>query len=332
MRLGVLDVGSNTVHLLVVDARVGGPPVPAASHKRLLRLAEHITPDEMLSPEGAEALVNMVAECREFAESAGCSRVLPFVTSALREASNTEEVVQQVKDATGVQLKVLSGQDEARATFLAVRRWYGWSAGRLGVLDIGGGSLELACGPDEEPEVALSVPVGAGRMYRMFKDNGGPAACRRYARAQIGAVVGDLLRRGPFDRWVATSKTFRSLGRITGAAPSSEGPYVQRRLLRSDLGEWVEKLAEMTPAERSELPGVSKDRADQVLAGAIVAESAMELAGAEMVELCPWASREGIILNHLDHLQYWQRNGLKARSLHHGVEDLEMLDDDVVPL
>ncbi|SDB80224.1 exopolyphosphatase / guanosine-5'-triphosphate,3'-diphosphate pyrophosphatase [Raineyella antarctica] len=324
MRLGVLDVGSNTVHLLVVDARVGGPPVPAASHKRLLRLAEHITSDEMLSEEGTRVLVDMVEECKEFAESTGCSKVLPFVTSALREASNTEEVVQHVKDRTGVQLKVLSGQDEARATFLAVRRWYGWSAGRLGVLDIGGGSLEMACGSDEEPEVAISVPVGAGRMYRMFKDEGGAAACRRHVRAEIGAVVGELLRRSPFDRWVATSKTFRSLGRITGgAAPSSEGPYVRRQLHLADLHEWVERLAEMSPAQRAELPGVSKDRAAQLLAGAIVAEAAMELAGVESVELCPWASREGIILNHLDHLQYWQRDGLRARSLHHGEGEMQ---------
>lgn len=321
MRLGVLDVGSNTVHLLVVDARVGGPPAPAASHKRLLRLAEHITPDGTLSEEGACALVDMVAESREFAENTGCSRVLPFVTSALREASNCDDVVRRVKDETGVKLKVLSGQDEARATFLAVRRWYGWSAGRLGVLDIGGGSLEIGCGSDEEPDVALSIPVGAGRMYRRFKDDGGPDACRRYVRAQIGAVVGDVLRHGPLDRWVATSKTFRSLGRITGgAAPSSEGPYVRRRLLRADLNVWVDKLAQMTPTERAELPGVSRDRADQLLAGAIVAEAAMELAGVESVELCPWALREGIILNHLDHLQYWQRDGLKARALQH-VED-----------
>lgn len=310
-------MGSNTVHLLVVDARVGGPPVPAASHKRVMRLAEHITPEEMLSEEGIRALVAMVAECKDFAENTGCSRVLPFVTSALREANNTEEVLARVEDGTGVQLKVLSGQDEARATFLAVRRWYGWSAGRLGVLDIGGGSLEMACGSDEEPEVALSVPVGAGRMYRMFKDQD-PTACRRHVRAEIGAVVGDLLRRGPFDRWVATSKTFRSLGRITGgAAPSSEGPYVRRELRLADLRGWVDRLADMSAAERAGLPGVSKDRADQLLAGAIVAESVMELTCVESVELCPWALREGIILNHLDHLQYWQRNGLKARTLKH---------------
>lgn len=323
MRLGVLDVGSNTVHLLVVDARVGGPPIPAASHKRVMRMAEHITAEETLSAAGTDALVAMVQECKEFAETTGCSRVLPFVTSALREASNTEEVLATVKDRTGVELRVLSGQDEARATFLAVRRWYGWSAGRLGVLDIGGGSLEMAGGSDEEPEVALSVPVGAGRMYRMFKDEGGPAACRRYVRAEIGAVVGELLRRAPFDRWVATSKTFRSLGRITGgAAPSSEGPYVHRELRLADLSGWVDRLAAMTPAQRAELPGVSKDRAEQLLAGAIVAESVMELTGAESVELCPWALREGVILNYLDHLQYWQRNGLKARSIKHVDTDL----------
>ncbi len=120
-----------------------------------------------------------------------------------------------------MELRVLSGgTEEARATFLAARRWYGWSAGTLAVFDIGGGSLEIAVGRDEEPEIALSVPVGAGRMTRRFgSDN--VSEMRRYVRAEIGAVIGgDVLRRGPpFDKAVGTSKTFRTLGRITGTAP-----------------------------------------------------------------------------------------------------------------
>src|SRR3712207_8544376 len=94
------------------------------------------------------------------------STLFPYTTlfrSAIREARNGMEVLDRVRRQTGVTLQVTSGEEEARLTFLAVRRWYGWSAGRLLVLDIGGGSLELASGTDEDPEVALSVPLGAGR-------------------------------------------------------------------------------------------------------------------------------------------------------------------------
>ncbi|OYO22775.1 exopolyphosphatase [Enemella dayhoffiae] len=315
MRLGVLDIGSNTVHLLVVDARVGGAPIPAASHKRELRLAEHLTSDGAMNKEGIAQLVDMVASCRDFAERTGCAEMLPFVTSALREASNCDDVIAAVKKETGVSLRVLSGRDEARATFLAARRWYGWSAGTLSVFDIGGGSLEIAAGEDEEPEVALSVPVGAGRMARRF----GPkevTELRRHARAEIGAVIGEVLRRGPFDQTVATSKTFRTLGRITGTAPAAEGPFVPRTLELAALSEAVERIADMKPADRADLPGVSHGRAPQLLAGAVVAESVMELAGVDTLQICPWALREGIILNHLDHLDYFNGNGLKSRLLH----------------
>ena len=314
MRLGVLDIGSNSVHLLVVDARVGGAPSAAASHKRELRLAEHLTDDGDMSRAGIEALIDMVASSRIFAEDSGCSEVLPFVTSALREARNCDDVVAECKEATGVELRVLSGTDEARGTFLAARRWFGWSAGALSVFDIGGGSVEMSCGRDEEPEVALSIPVGAVRMARQF----GPtdvAAIRRYARAELGAVIGDVLRRGPFDRTVATSKTFRMLGRITGAAPSAEGVYVRRVLTRDKLGEAIEKIVEMPVAKRSELAGVSAGRAPQLLAGAVVAEAVMDLAGVPELELCPWALREGIILNYLDHLEYFASGKIKVRQI-----------------
>ncbi|GAB3624531.1 Ppx/GppA phosphatase family protein [Mariniluteicoccus endophyticus] len=314
MRLGVIDIGSNTVHMLVVDARVGGAPVPAVSHKRELRLAEHLEDNGTMSRKGIDALVEMVGECGVVAEDTGCSDVLPFVTSALREASNCDEVIAEVKEKTGIELRVLSGHDEARATFLAARRWFGWSAGTLAVFDIGGGSLEMAVGPDEEPEIALSVPVGAGRMARSF----GPrerVKVRRHARTEIGAVIGDVLRRGPFDRAVATSKTFRTLGRLTGAAPAAEGPFVRRVLRRDDLAEVIEKLESMKPENRAGLPGVSEGRSAQILAGAVVAESVMELAGLDELILCPWALREGIILNHLDHLEYFADGSMRTRRL-----------------
>src|ERR1700710_3107994 len=168
MRLGVLDVGSNSVHLLVVDAHPGAHPTAMHDDRWLLRLSEHVGEDGKLSKAGEKALLNAVEKAKQQAAERNCEELMAFVTSAIREADNGSAVLRRVREQTGVDLQVLSGEDEARLTFLAVRRWFGWSAGRLLVLDIGGGSLELATGVDEAPDVALSVPLGAGRMSRQF--------------------------------------------------------------------------------------------------------------------------------------------------------------------
>ncbi|MGW2178592.1 Ppx/GppA phosphatase family protein [Streptomyces sp. NPDC001732] len=307
MRLGVLDVGSNTVHLLVVDAHPGARPLPAHSHKAELRLAELLDEDGAIGPEGVDRLVATVTDALQAAEDKGCEDVLPFATSAVREASNADQVLARVRDETGIELAVLSGAEEARLTFLAARRWYGWSAGRLLVLDIGGGSLEIAYGMDEEPDAAVSLPLGAGRLTAGWLPGDPPdpaevKALRRHVRAGIARSVGEFTRLGRPDHVVATSKTFKQLARIAGAARSAEGLYVQRGLTRKALEEWVPKLATMTVEQRSALPGVSEGRAGQLLAGALVAEGAMDLFGVEELEICPWALREGVILRRLDHL------------------------------
>src|SRR5690242_12506042 len=166
MRLGVIDIGSNTVHLLVVDAHPGAQPLPAFSHKTELRLSENLEADGRVSDRTADRLVAFIRECLVVAEDQGVGDLFAFATSALRESPNGEAVIARVRDETGIDLEALSGSDEARMTFLAVRRWFGWSAGRLLVVDIGGGSLELASGLDEEPDVAISLPLGAGRLTR----------------------------------------------------------------------------------------------------------------------------------------------------------------------
>jgi exopolyphosphatase/guanosine-5'-triphosphate,3'-diphosphate pyrophosphatase len=306
MRLGVIDVGSNTVHLLVVDAHRGAHPLPAMSHKRELRLSEHTTDDGSISAEGVEQLTTFVAECVTIADDQGCEDLISFATSAIREAPNGDAVLTQVHDRTDVKLEVLDGHDESRLTFLAVRRWFGWSAGRLLVIDIGGGSLELAAGIDEEPVVALSLPLGAGRLTRDLPGDPPQAAdvsaLRKQIRSDIARVIRDLLKVGEPDRIVGTSKTIRSLARVLGAAPRAEGPHVERILEREALGELVPRLASMTAAERAELPGVSASRSRQLLAGAMVVHGAMELLGADQLDLCPWALREGVILRRLDWL------------------------------
>jgi exopolyphosphatase / guanosine-5'-triphosphate,3'-diphosphate pyrophosphatase len=251
--------------------------------------------------------VSFVTEALQQAEDKGVEEMLAFATSAVREAPNGDEVLDRVRASGGVDLQVLSGEDEARLTFLAVRRWYGWSSGRLLVLDIGGGSLEVATGADEEPDAANSLPLGAGRLTRDLLPNDPPRkdevkALRKHVRAVFARDLGRVIRAGAPDRVVGTSKTFRSLARLAGAAPSTDGPYVRRVLRHKDLLEWLPRLATMSTADRAHLPGVSPGRARQLLAGAVVADAALDLLAVDELEICPWALREGVILRRLDQL------------------------------
>jgi exopolyphosphatase / guanosine-5'-triphosphate,3'-diphosphate pyrophosphatase len=312
MRLAVLDVGSNTVHLLVVDAHHGAHPWPAHSEKAPLLLAEQIGRDGELSRPGADALVRAAADAAGAVARLKADDLLAFATSAVRDATNSAKVLARVRRETGVDLQVLSGADEARMTFLAVRRWFGWSAGRLLVLDIGGGSLEIAAGIDEDPSLALSLPIGAGRLTReQLRIEPGTTApppagtveeLQEYVDAALDPVVGKLAD-VDWDRSVATSKTFRMLARLTGAAASSAGLWAPRRLSRNGLRQVIGFVRHIPPGELSKLEGVSASRGHQLLAGAIVAETAMRRLGVDAVDVCPWALREGVILRRLDQLE-----------------------------
>jgi exopolyphosphatase/guanosine-5'-triphosphate,3'-diphosphate pyrophosphatase len=307
MRLGVLDIGSNTCHLLVVDAYRGAAPMPASSVKEPLRLAEHLDDGNRVIDAGVDLLVEFVGHALALAEDKGCEQIYSFATSAVRDAENADDVLRKVRKKTGVDIRVLPGEDEARLTFLAVRRWFGWSSGRLFVFDIGGGSLEIAGGDDESPAVAWSLPLGAGRLTREHLgrgriDDDNLRRLRKDIRTRIAHDAGTLLRGGAPDHAVATSKTFRSLARICGAAPSAEGLFVRRILAAADLEEWIPKLLEMQPDEIAELPGVSRDRAHQLVAGALVASAVLDIFDLPELEICPWALREGVILDRLDQL------------------------------
>ncbi|HEV7869872.1 MAG TPA: Ppx/GppA phosphatase family protein [Modestobacter sp.] len=312
MRLGVLDVGSNTVHLLVVDAHRGGHPTPMHDDRWLLRLAEHVGSDGKLSKAGEKALLSAVQKAKQQAADRNCDELLAFVTSAIRDADNGAAVLRRVREQTGVDLQVLSGEDEARLTFLAVRRWFGWSAGRLLVLDIGGGSLELATGIDEDPDVALSVPLGAGRMTRRFlpaaETGGRPdlaalAALGEYATDVLASAGKKLRGAGEPELVAGTSKTFRTLARLAGAAPYGAGLRVPRELTDTGLSQVIGFVARIESSALAELQGVSAQRAHQVPAGAVVAQAAMRAVDVPFVRICPWALREGVILRRLDQLE-----------------------------
>ena len=304
MRLGVLDVGSNTVHLQVVDASPGARPNPNINHKEDLRLAEYLSADGFISAEGARLLREAIKRALAAAKSAEIDELLPFATSALREAVNGAEIISRINADFEIDLQVLSGEDEARITFLAARRWYGWSSGRLLMVDIGGGSLEIAVGVNEVPDVALSLPLGASRLT---KDHlrGDPFTkksirnLRDHIERDIAEILPTIVQHQDSDRSIATSKTLRTLARICGDWIDGNG----KKLRIDSLRKITPRLAEMSQEDRAELPGVSNTRAKQITAGAFVAEAVMRNLDIEELEICPWALREGIVLKWLDWME-----------------------------
>lgn len=273
--------------------------------KTRLRLIEYLDDDNNISKTGIARLVDAVNEAAELAEATKCREVMALATSAVRDAANSDDVLAKVEKETGIELRVLSGEDEARMTFLAARRWYGWSAGRIINLDIGGGSLEMTYGEDELPEQAFSLQLGAGRLTHDWFKTDPPERkrinqLRDFIDAELDGPARELRAAGEPDLACATSKTFRMLARLTGAAPSSEGPRVERVLTAAGLRQVIAFISRMTAADRAELEGISSDRSHQVVAGALVAEASMRALGLESVKICPWALREGLILQRLE--------------------------------
>ncbi len=304
MRLGVLDIGSNTVHLQVVDAHPGARPNPTTNQKVELRLHEYIDKSGVITEEGITLLNSAIDDAVAHAKEFKTEEILAFATSAIRDAKNGKSILDEISEKHGIELQVLSGEEEAAITFLAVRRWLGWSSGRLLVLDIGGGSLEIAVGDDEAPELAASLPLGASRLTRDFL-SGDPFKEKDIKELELHvregmkeAVAKELVEHGA-DHFIATSKTFRTLARL-GSHWFEDNP---KYLKLNSLEKIVSKLSEMTNKQRAELPSVSESRAKQILSGAIVARSAMNRLEITQLEICPWALREGIVLKWLDWME-----------------------------
>jgi exopolyphosphatase / guanosine-5'-triphosphate,3'-diphosphate pyrophosphatase len=303
MRLAVLDIGSNTVNLLVADDE-RGVPLPVHTWKLRTRLSERVHPDGTIGPDGQDRVVDAAGQAVAEIRRSRVDALFAYATAVIRDAPNTDDVLARVEKATGLRLGTLSGVEEAQLTFLAARRWLGWRAGPMLLADIGGGSLELAVGRDRLPESALSLPLGAGRLTREFLPTDPPKAravhrLRRHVRDRIRQVADRTSWESPRTA-VAASKTFQQLARLTGAAPLRQGPFVTRTLQRRALRPWIDRLARMPARQRAVLPGVSVHRARQILAGSIGAYEVMRGLDLDAVQICPWGLREGILLRELE--------------------------------
>ena len=286
-----------------MDAHPGARPTPTTNYKVELRLTEFLDISGAISAGGIQLLNEAIAEAVAHARVNETDEILAFATSALREASNGAQIIADINNKYEIDLQVLDGDNEASMTFLAVRRWLGWSAGKLLVLDIGGGSLEIASGIDENPEATISLPLGAARLTREFL-SGDPYSSKgiknleKHAEEVLRDSMPNALKSHDADHFVATSKTFRTLARICAQWYGDNPKFIERKSLNSAMP----RLIEMNNKSRAELPGVSANRAQQIVAGGIVALAVMDRLDVDEAEICPWALREGILLRRLDWL------------------------------
>jgi exopolyphosphatase/guanosine-5'-triphosphate,3'-diphosphate pyrophosphatase len=280
MSVGVLDVGCFSAHLVIVERDLMRPLV---SHKVRLRLDRELDSEGAISRDGIESLCSAVLAARK---KAGDTPFLPFATSSVRDSANADEVMRKVLRRTGVELKVLSGKEEARYSYTAARHWFGWSAGSMVVLDVGGGTVELAAGCGAEPDLAVSLPLGARTLTRA-------GLSVQDMREEVQERISAAFPRDEDARAVGCSKVFEQLARLAGART---GTYVPRQLKLKDLEKWIPRLAKLSVRERAALPGISRHRARQSLAGAVVAEALMRVTGHDVVDISPWSTKEGLLL------------------------------------
>jgi exopolyphosphatase/guanosine-5'-triphosphate,3'-diphosphate pyrophosphatase len=314
MRLAVLDIGSNTVHLAVVDGGADATFLQVARERETLRLADTAFATMELPAEAEERLTATVGRMKEAAGRHRAQALVAFATSAIREARNGIEVLGRVRQATGVAVKVLPGTEEARLTYLAARAWAAFSAHRLLVLDIGGGSLEVAGGWGEHPEIAESLPLGATRLTRRFIGSDPPAqpelvALRVHALNLLGPLAAKV-RASPWDVVCATSGPWRAIGDVAYALPDVPVPKhdfgfagvdgrTARRLDRKAVNILAGYLATTSAKERARLRSLHELRAGTVVAASQLAALTMQSFGVEEVVLAPWALREGVIIEEL---------------------------------
>jgi exopolyphosphatase/guanosine-5'-triphosphate,3'-diphosphate pyrophosphatase len=286
--VAVLDVGAFSAHLVVVD---GALSKQLLSHKVRLHLDQATDGAGRISAGGIDRIAHAVQVIQRRMRKTPIGTFLPYATSSVRDAANADQVIATVTQRTGLTLRLLSGRREARLAYLAPRRWL-QPAGPLTVLDVGGGTVEIAHGDNERPDFACSLPIGARTLTRAGLTDGRHL---RTMRAQVAEHIADALpttlreelARAP---GVGCSKVFQQLAKLTQT----------RQLRAADVATWISRLADMTARRRAELPGIPRHRARQALAGAVVAEALMTTTGQPVIDICPWSTKEGVLLTLLD--------------------------------
>jgi exopolyphosphatase / guanosine-5'-triphosphate,3'-diphosphate pyrophosphatase len=303
MRIAAFDLGSNSFHLLVVDAHADGTFVPLIREKDMLRLGDAVGREGRIPDALADRAVATVDRFRKLAAGADTEEIHARATAALREADNGGEVVDRMAAEAGVQVRVISGQEEARLIFEAVRASVVIDPGPALCLDLGGGSLEIMVGDRSQLQLAESLRLGVARLTAELV-TGDPFTADDVRRVEkrVISVLAPLADRVAELRprmAVGSSGTFCDLGRMiayrrTGAVPRAVNQF---SFTREELLPLHEELLAMRASQRADVPGLEAKRADIIPTGTTVLLTAMQLFGFDQLTCSEWALREGIVLD-----------------------------------
>ena len=303
MRIAAFDLGSNSFHLLVVDAHADGTFVPLIREKDMLRLGDAVGREGRIPDALADRAVATVDRFRKLAVGAGTEEIHARATAALREAEDGGEVVDRMATEAGVKVRVINGREEARLIFEAVRASVVLDPPPALCLDLGGGSLELMVGDRSGLHWADSVPLGVARLSAELV-TGDPLTAddvRRLEKRVTGvlAPLADHVAERRPAMAVGSSGTFCDLARMvaarrTGSVPRSINQF---SFSRDELLPLHAELLALRSSERAALPGLEAKRADIIPTGTTVLLTAMELFGFDQLTVSEWALREGIVLD-----------------------------------
>jgi exopolyphosphatase/guanosine-5'-triphosphate,3'-diphosphate pyrophosphatase len=307
VRIAAFDLGSNSFHLLVADAHPDGSFEAIATDKEMLRLGSLVASTGEIGPDGADAAVDVIRRFRAMAESQRADEIVACATAAFREASDSLAVVDRIEAETGIKVRVISGREEARLIFDAVRTSVVIDPGPAMALDLGGGSLEVMIGDSRGLEWAASLKLGVARLtaeqVRGDPPTGGD--CRRVTSSVTKAFERVLPEIDLFHPRVAiaSSGTLEALIRLAAGLHGGSVPASVNQLAISavDLETLTKSLVNMTSAERAALPGIDARRADLLPAGALLLVTILDMTGIGVVIGCEWALREGMVLDAIGH-------------------------------
>jgi exopolyphosphatase/guanosine-5'-triphosphate,3'-diphosphate pyrophosphatase len=298
-RVAAIDVGTNTVLLLVAEAR-GRGAVALAERAEITRLGRGVDATGRLDPAAMAETVRVLAAYAAEARGLGVAAIDCVATSAARDAANGAEFLAAVQAAAGLTPRLVSGDEEARLVWSSAWRDFGVAGGRLAVLDVGGGSTEFTTGDGPSPGGRTSLQVGAVRLTERHVDEDpiGPATLatlRRAARQALQPLAAMAGGRPGDGRLVGVAGTVTTLAAVAQALPAYDAERVHgSSLARAQVDGLVERLAALPLADRARLPGMEPKRADVIVAGAVVVAEAMALAGFEALTVSDRGVRWGL--------------------------------------
>ncbi len=305
MRLAAIDIGTNSVHMIVVQVRPDLSFEVVDREKEMVRLGAGGLDGRALTPEAVHAALQVLSKFRRLADSHEVDHIIAAATSATREAENGGEFLRAITHETGIRPRVISGTEEARLIHRAAVYGVSVPGDRVVVIDIGGGSVEITRGMGASVEIGRSFKVGVIRLTERFVSSD-PLAERderkmvKHIRAELGEHL-DRITAAGFDRVIGTSGTILSLGAVVGAARGRPGGELRNRRISAKQIHRVRKEFSSLPlARRLRVPGLEPRRADLAVAGAVLLDTILSRLGADEITLCDFSLREGLVLEYID--------------------------------